>query len=70
MQGARARESETISFARFRVGEAAALHLQNLRISVLGNAREVDKITGNTAFNRGLMVLVTSDEAEAVAWLQ
>ncbi len=58
------------NFARFRIAEGAAVLLPNLRVSVLGNSGVVDKITENTAFNRGMLILVTDNEAEAVLWLE
>jgi hypothetical protein len=57
-------------FARYRIAEGAAVKLLGLRVSVLGNAGVVEKISEHTAYNRGMLVLVTDDEATALRWLE
>lgn len=57
------------TFARFRLGEYGALQLGASRIAVVGNRGQTDKISEDTAFNRGLQILVTHVPDEAEAWV-
>lgn len=57
------------TFARFRLGEYGALQLGTSRIAVLSNPGQTDKMSENTAFNRGLQILVTHIPEEAEAWV-
>lgn len=57
------------AFARFRLGEYSALQLGTARIAVIGNRGQTDKLSENTAFNRGLQILVTHVPDEAEAWV-
>lgn len=55
---------------RFLVGRAfAALAPPHYRVAVLYPRQWINKLTENTAVNRGLMFLVSGDKKEALRWL-
>ena len=55
---------------RFFAGErVAAVIGSRVRVAVLARAQDINKLGENTAVNRGARMLVTSDGAEAEAFL-
>lgn len=55
---------------RFLVGRAfAALAPSPYRVAILFPRQWINKLTENTAVNRGLMFLVSGDKEEALRWL-
>jgi len=56
---------------RFWFGSAIAelFHAGDFKVALLVSFERIDKLGENTAVNRGARLLVTRDEAEALAWL-
>jgi hypothetical protein len=55
---------------RFFAGERVALVLgANVRLAVVGRPEMINKLGENTAVNRGARLLVTPDEAQALAFI-
>jgi hypothetical protein len=54
---------------RYVLGTEIAANLMGRRIAVVSEKHKINKVSENTAVNRGANMLVTHDEAEAVEWL-
>jgi hypothetical protein len=57
------------NLSRFRVGELVAEKLKGHRILSLARREDINRLSENTAVNRGAIVHTTSDEEEGMAWL-
>ena len=53
----------------FFIGEYAAKKLIGIRISLIINPGQINKLLENAAYNRGLKIKLTESRAEASTWL-
>jgi hypothetical protein len=53
----------------FIIGEYAAKRLSGLRIALIQAAGQVKKLLEDTAYNRGLRILIVEGRQDALAWL-
>jgi hypothetical protein len=52
------------------IGEYASKKLAGIRISLITNKGQINKLLENAAYNRGLKILVTDARSEAEGWLK
>jgi hypothetical protein len=57
------------NFMRFRTGELVAEKLKGHRILSLARQETINRLSENTAVNRGASVHTTSDEKQGMDWL-
>ncbi len=53
----------------FFIGEYAARKLSGIRISLIINPGQINKLMENAAYNRGLKILLAESRDQALAWL-
>ncbi|MEO7778245.1 MAG: hypothetical protein ABIY63_12000 [Fibrobacteria bacterium] len=54
----------------YMIGEQAANRLAGLRIAIVHGRGQVDKLLEDTAFNRGLRILMAESLPVALEWLE
>lgn len=62
-------EFQLSGIGEFFIGEYAAKKLAGIRISLVIQRGQINKLLENAAYNRGLKILLAESRAEAEAWL-